>query len=377
MLSHRSTEFRWLPTGDETFAVMLAAIEAAKISVRQEVYIVDPCPLAEKFRDALVRAAKRGVKVRVLIDAWGSQSLTDEFWQPLVSAGGEQRWFNPLALERFAFRDHRKLLVCDDRVAFVGGFNIAPEYEGDGVSRGWCDIGLQIIGTLSAELATSFDQMFGRASFVHKRFMRFSKLSANKTVAVEEGKLLLSGPGRGFSPIKRALKRDLELARNIQIIAAYFLPTWTIRNLIVHAAKHGNRVQLILPAKSDVPISQLATRVLYHRLLRAGVEIYEYQPQILHAKLVIIDDMVYAGSCNLDLRSLHFNYELLVRATDPALAAQARDIFARTLKHCRRVERIEWRRSRTFWSKLKEQWAYIILARFDPWVARWQLKLLS
>jgi len=133
--------FRWVRTGDELFASMLAAIEAAQRSVRLEMYIFSDSSIGQKFRDALVRACQRGVRVRVLIDAWGSFLLSGNFWNPLVAANGEFRWFNTISLHRFGFRNHRKSLVCDEELAFVGGTNIASEWEGDGIKRGWLDYG--------------------------------------------------------------------------------------------------------------------------------------------------------------------------------------------------------------------------------------------
>ena len=186
--------------------------------------------------------------------------------------------------------------------------------------------------------------------------------------------LLLSGPGRGRSPIKRALRDDLGRATSVQIMVAYFLPTWRIRRDLVRIARRGGTVQLILQGKSDITVSHLAAQSLYRRLLKAGVQIYEYQPQILHAKLIIADEAVYAGSANLDQRSLNINYELMIRFDRPELAEQARTVFADTLKHCRQITREEWRRSRTIWRRLKQRWAYWLLVRIDPYVARrrWQ-----
>ncbi len=158
----------------------------------------------------------------------------------------------------------------------------------------------------------------------------------------------------------------------MKIVAAYFLPTWRLRRQIAATAQKGGQVQLVLAGKSDVKLSQSAGRSLYRRLLRAGVEIHEYQPQILHAKLVIIDDAVYVGSANFDLRSLHFNYELMVRVRSEEFAAQARGIFAAQLAHCRRITFDDWRTSRTFWERVKQRFAYLLLVRIDPYIARWQ-----
>src|SRR5947207_2406453 len=377
MPSFDSLGFRWLRTGDETFAVMLSTIDAAKTSIELESYIYTAGPIGERFRDALIRACQRGVRVQVLIDSFGSITLPDSFWQPFRKAGGAMRWFNPLTLRRFNIRNHRKLLICDRKVAFIGGFNIAPEWEGDGVTRGWRDLGLQLEGALAQELTDSFDEMFARADFKHKRFIRLRRRPAKYPAPSQAAELLLSGPGRGRSPIKLALRKDLHQARTVQIIAAYFLPPLRLRRALMQVARRGGRVQLILPGKSDVPLIQLAAHSLYQRLLRAGVEIYEYQPQILHTKLVIAGDVAYAGSSNLDTRSLNINYELLVRLTDERVVAEAREIFAEHLSRSRQVHRMLWRKSRTFWNKLSERLAYLFFAKLDPYVAWRQLKAME
>jgi cardiolipin synthase A/B len=369
-------EWTWLSAGRAIFPAMLAAIDAARESVCLEIYTYSADALGERFREALVRARQRGVRVRVLLDGLGSIGLAAAFWKPLRAAGGEVRVFNPLALGRVGIRNHRKLLVCDGQVAFIGGFNIASAYDGDGVTRGWFDLGLRTTGPLAAELAAAFEDMFERADFLHKRFMRLRKSAARKTVLTPNEQLLLCGPGRGRSPIKRALRGDLGRAAKVQMIVAYFLPTWRIRRDLARIARRGGTVQLILAGKSDVLVSQLAGQSLYRRLLKAGVEIYEYQPQILHAKLIIADEVVYAGSANLDQRSLNINYELMVRFEQPAMAEQARALFAESLKHCRRVTREEWRKSRTFWRRFKQRWAYWLLVRIDPYLARRQWRAL-
>lgn len=374
MAAHvHSTAFRWLRNGDEAFAAMLAAIAAARHSVRLETYIFSAGAPGNEFLAALVAARQRGVPVYVLVDAWGSQDLADSYWEPLRQAGGEFRWFNEQTHRGFMFRDHRKLLVCDEHIAFVGGFNIAPEYAGDGVARGWCDVGLHIAGPLAAQLAESFDKMFTRAELRHRAFMRVMRTGAHARIAGTDGDLLMSGPGRGFSTLKRALRTDLKNARNVQIMAAYFLPTWKLRRSLQLVARRGGRVQIILPGQSDVPLAQYASRRLYRTLLAAGVEVYEYQPQILHAKLILIDDIAYVGSANLDTRSLHINYELSLRLKNEPVAEGGRRLFAENLARSKRIGREEWRASQTFWSALKQRWAYFILARMDLFLARRQL----
>ncbi len=361
--------WNWLCSGDEVFPAMLAAIEGAQKTVCLETYTYSVGPLGERFREALIRAQKRGAQVRVLIDALGSMTLPDSFWVSLRGVGAQVRQFNPLSLNRLGIRNHRKLLVCDERVAFVGGFNISSEYEGDGIKCGWCDVGLRIEGPLAVDLAASFDEMFTRADFQHKRFMLLRKTSAKRTVRSRNEQLLLSGPGRGRNPIKRAMQWDFAHARKIQIIVAYFLPSWRIRKSLVRTVQRGGQVDLILPGKSDVLVSQLAGQSLYARLLRGGLMIHEYQPQILHAKLLIIDDVVYVGSANLDQRSLNINYELMIRFESKEMAAQAREVFQADLKHCREITADKWRKAHSIWRRLKQHWAYFLLARIDPYIA--------
>jgi cardiolipin synthase len=370
------TRFRWLRTGGEALREMLDAINVAEHSVRLEMYIFHPSPIADEFRDALIAACQRGARVKVLLDAFGSIALSETFWSEFKQVGGELRWFNPLKLKRFGVRDHRKVLVCDQRVAFIGGLNISTEYQGDGVTSGWRDLGMKICGPLAEALAQSVDQMFTISDFKPKRFQRLRRSAHQRMVTVPNAELLLSAPGRQRNPIKKAIIADLKKARSVQIICAYFLPTWRIRRELVRIAKTGGKVQLILPGKSDVVLSQLASRSLYRRFMQAGVKIYEYSPQILHAKLFIIDNVVYAGSANLDFRSLHLNYELLVRIDDKEFAQEAREMFLADLLHCEKLDLAEWRKSRDFWTRLKQRWAYTILARLDPFITRWQLKLL-
>ncbi len=364
------TACQWLRTGNEYFGAMLGAIDSAQSSVCLEVYIYAPGTLGERFRDALVRAQYRGARVRVLVDALGSNGLPDDFWQPLRAAGGEAHWFNPLPLTRFSFRNHSKMLVCDERVAIVGGFNIAPEYEGDGIRSGWRDLGLRLEGPLASQLASSFEAMFVRAVFKHKRLTLLQRFDMNRAADWPPEQIFFSEPGRGRNPINHALRRDLALARDVRIIVGYFLPTWRLRRDLARIVRLGGSVQLILAGKSDVWLSRLAAQSLYRRLMKNGVEIYEYQPQVLHAKLIIVDDVVYVGSSNLDQRSLRINYELMIRFQGGELAGQARGIFAEDLQNCRRIDPVEWRKSRTLWGRLQRRVAYWLLVRFDPILAR-------
>jgi cardiolipin synthase A/B len=369
----------WHCTGAEIFASMLAAIMTAQKSVELETYIYSDGKLGRQFLDALLAAVQRGVRVRVLVDAAGSWFLRDNFFNPLTAVGAEVRRFNPLRLWRFGVRDHRKLLICDESTVFIGGFNIADEYDGDGVTRGWCDLGVRVENPpLARELAASFEELFALADFHRKPLLRLRAFKTKRSLQNKTtGELLLTHPGRGASALQTALYHDLDDAQDVKIISAYFLPTRRLRRDLRRAARHGGRVQLILAGKSDVPVSQMAARSLYHRLLKAGVEIYEYQPQILHAKLISIDDAVYVGSSNLDIRSLNLNYELMLRFVNKTVTAETREIFERTLKYCKKIEPHEWRKTESFWQRWKNRWAHFLVARVDSFVALRQFRMLK
>jgi len=351
---------------------MLDAIAAARVSVRLETYIYSDGHLGRQFADALVSAARRGVQVSVLVDAFGSWALPENFFDALVAAGGRVRRFNRLTFWRFAVRDHRKLLVCDDRVAFVGGFNISDEYDGDGIACGWCDVGARIENPQLVEaLAGSFDKLFSFAESHRKPLQRFS-LRRQNVFECDDSHLRHSGLGAGS--LSKQLRRDLASAVDVRIVSAYFLPTYRLRRALMRVVRRGGRVRLILAGPTDVYISKLAARSFYTRLLQAGVEIYEYEPQILHAKLIGIGPITYVGSANLDIRSLRLNYELIMRFNDKAIASGAVGIFEKILEHSQRIEPEAWRRKQTWWQRWKYRWANFLLTRVDPFVALRQFR---
>jgi cardiolipin synthase len=369
---------QWLCMGREIFPAMLAAMDAAQKSIQLETYTFSDGQLGRRFLEALLAASRRGVRVSVLVDAAGSWFLPDNFFNSLVTAGAEVCRFNPLHLWRFGVRDHRKLLVCDGSVIFIGGFNIADEYDGDGVTRGWCDLGVRIKNpTLAGKLSDSFEGLFALSDFHRKPLLRLRAFKRKrKSQKRTAGELLSIRPGRGASPFQTVLYHDLAGARDVRIISAYFLPTRRVRRDLMRVVRRGGRVQLLLAGKSDVPVSQMAARSLYRRLLKAGIEIYEYQPQILHAKLILADGIAYVGSSNLDIRSLNLNYELMLRFDDKTVTAQAQEIFEETLKHSRQIEFHQWRKSQTFWQRWKNHWAHFLLARIDPFVALRQFRTM-
>lgn len=366
-------QYAWLETGDAYYAALLEAISSARESIRLESYIYAAGQPGDAIRDALLAAVRRGVKTRVLVDAFGSMELPEDYWAGLVAAGGQCKVFNPLTLNRIAFRNHRKLLVCDSHTAFVGGFNVTGDEAGDGVSHGWRDIGLRMDGSIAAELEMTFDRMFELAEFRHKRLLRLRRRLFCRWKQPQSWPsqcVLASEPGGWNNPVKRAILSDLKKARNILIISAYFLPSRQIVRTLRRVARRGGDVRIITAGKTDVELARYAGRSLFHRLLHAKVRVFEYDAQVLHSKLIVADDAVYVGSANMDNRSFNINYELLVRIENQQMAAEARRIFESYLPHCREIEHDSWTRSRNVWEKIVEHFAHFVVARLDTYIAR-------
>jgi cardiolipin synthase len=221
---------------------------------------------------------------------------------------------------------------------------------------------------LAAGLTEEFVRIFSNAAFEHGRLRRLRVFRRIRR-RTDAAQILAVQPGRGAGNFQRALQQALARASAADFIVPYFLPNRRLRKLLRQIVRRGGRVRLILPAHCDVPVARAAGLVYYARLLRAGVEIYEYQPQILHAKLCIVDEKVFAGSSNLDVRSFKLNYELMLQFNDPATVAGAKEIFSGALKNSVRIELKKFRRSQNFWQRWKNRWAHFLVARIDPLVA--------
>ena len=371
--------YQWLTTGDAFYAALLDDLRKATRSIRLEMYIFTTGFPGDAVRDELLAAARRGVDVKVLLDAFGSHELPEAYWTQARQAGVEVRFFNPLALKRIAIRNHRKLVVCDEQVAFVSGFNISHLEVGDGITTGWRDLGLKLQGDVARELAKSFGRMFAMSDFRHRRLPRVRLPRWPGTPKCPPlaacPRILCGGPGQEGRWFKHILLQDLRQARDVRIISAYFLPTVRVRRALARSARHG-KVQIITAGKTDVALARYAARSLYGRLLRAGIRLFEYEAQVLHSKLIIADEVVYVGSANLDTRSLNINYELLIRIQDARLAHEARLIFNTHLPQTRPIGRAAGGPRRGGGEKLAERVAHFLLARVDVLFARRQMRKL-
>ncbi|HEX9100692.1 MAG TPA: phospholipase D-like domain-containing protein [Polyangia bacterium] len=295
-----------LDGGREAFPRMVEAIAAARTSVYLEVYSFSPNGWGRRFLDALVDAAARGVRVRVIIDGWGSLLGGRSVKARLNAAGCDCKIYNrflSLFLLRLR-RDHRKILLVDDEVAFLGGINIGDEYAGDETHQGWADLALQIRGPAAVRLGQRLrnEKLADWGGGVH---------------------IYLSSESGGRKLRKRYLKAFAAAQRLILVAHAYFLPDAGVIRALRRAAKRGVTVKLLLAGRSDVPLFRAATATLYRRLLVAGVQIFEWSSSVLHAKAATVDHHRFlVGSFNLDPLSLS-NLESLVEVEDLEVVPRA------------------------------------------------------
>jgi cardiolipin synthase len=361
--------------GSAAYACMWRLVRLARSAVELETYIYETGAVGDRFLAELTGAARRGVRVRVLVDAYGSDTLPQGYFAPLLAAGGELRWFNPKRLLRISFRNHRKLLRADGE-AVVGGLNIADAYDGDGLQAGWRDFAVRVDGPVVDALAESFARMWDLSAFGRREVRGFWRTGRRLITAAQgQPELLLSGPGCPTAELRRRMLFDIRAARGMLAWAAYFLPSRRIGAAIRDIARRGE-AEIMLGERSDVPASQWASERLFARFLRAGVGIHCYRPQIVHAKALVLDDVVYVGSSNLDVRSLLINYELLLRIPSAALAARLRAEFETDRRHADTLDLVRWRRTRRWWQSLRSYIAYQLLARLDPYLAARSLRSL-
>ena len=370
---------RWLATVDEAYGQMHRLIDGARIQVRCETYLLREEGPAVWLRAALLDARARNVEVWLLIDAFGSEQVGDEFLQPLRDAGVHVGIFNPKRLLRLSFRNHRKLLAVDGASAIVGGFNIAPEYAGDGVRQGWCDTGVCVSGPIVRELEHSFDALWCLAPFTSAAIRAWRAVASRAPAQplASPVRLLVSGPALHRNLLRRTLRFDLSRAHDVAIASAYFLPSSRVRRMMYRVVERGGRLRVLLAGRSDVPLAQRAAEYLYRRLLRRRVQLFEYGPQVLHAKLLVMDDIVFVGSCNLDRRSLHINFELLLRMEWPELAADARQWYEAALSRSSPLQLRPWLAARPLRRRLWSWLAYLLLSRIDPLIARRRFRAIS
>ncbi len=358
-------------SGKERLSALLGLIEGAQTSLRIFFYIFGDDETAIKVRSAMIAARERGVKVWLLVDGFGTADRPDSVYQPLINAGVVFCRFYPRWGRRYLLRNHQKIVVADESRALIGGANVVAHYfSDDPEGASWHDLYLQINGPAALRLARYFDglrrwmmsQKAGLRGLIH--------ILSRRSEASGALQWQFNGPFRRLSPLTRSIKHDIDGAQRVDMIQAYFSPSWGMLRKLARVEARGGQMRLITAARSDNTTTISAARHCYKRLLKGEVEIFEYLPQMLHMKLIVADNAVYIGSANFDMRSLFLNAEIMLRIEDAGFAAQIRGFVDAHIAHCAAITRAEHKARSTWFAKIRWLIAYAMVASIDFTVTR-------
>jgi cardiolipin synthase len=350
-----AVEYQLFVEGDVLYAAMLEDIAAARTTIRMESYIFAADAVGRRIAAALIAQARKGRRVELRVDYAGSRwELGRDLVRELKAAGvhfewsHRWQWSRPWAFHR---RNHRKLLIVDDAIAYLGGFNVhvASSREFYGEHR-WRDTHVRFRGPAVNQAIDLFERSGCREQSVQ---------CASSPLWVVPG-----ATRRCRQRLRCELDRAFRMAKQrIWLTTPYFVPDRRLRRRLIRAARRGVDVQVLTPAKNDVPIAQWAARALYSALLKHGVRVYEYQPRVLHAKTLIVDDRwATVGSANFDYRSLFLNAEVNLVSTDRTFCEALADQFRTDLQLARAIDPERWRR---------RSWSSIARERFAWPLRRW------
>lgn len=311
-----------LPGGAERLAALLDLVDQAQRTIDLAFYIYEPDSVGAQVRDSLVRAVTRGVKVRLVVDGFGTNADA-EFFAPLTAAGGELRIFSEGWTRHYLIRNHQKILIADGERAMLGGFNIADDYFAGTQARGWSDLGLVLVGPAVSDLERWYETLHAWVSRPNAPWRAIRIAVRDWRPGNGAVQVLIGGPTLGLSSWAASILHDLDRGKRLDMIMAYFSPAAGVLRKIAHIARRGG-ARLVLAGKSDNGATIGAARALYKYLLKRRTQIGEFSLAKLHTKLIVIDDVTYLGSANFDMRSLYLNLEIMLRIDDAALAAQMR-----------------------------------------------------
>jgi cardiolipin synthase len=365
LLGHRLTSndsYVVRTNGEQAFPAMLAAIEHAKKRVALETYIYEAGDVGTQFTDALEAAGRRGVRVHIVLDSLGSKKMSDEDEKRLEAAGAKIKWVNPIVsfqIEEANYRTHRKALIVDGDVAFVGGMGIADQWLHDAKDfPTWRDTMVEMHGPVVTDVEAAFNQNWIVVAGVVE-----PEVEPNIAPATGTAKSIVvwSAPQTGANELKLLYLLALGAARqSIDIESPYLITDESSKWSIQEARSRGVRVRLLAEGdKTDAKAVKYAGRGDYEQLLEQGVEIAEYQPTMLHTKAMVVDGILsIVGSANFDNRSLELNDELNVAVFDRALAARLLQDFEGDLSRSKKLDLESWRRRSPFERGRDWLWSY-------------------
>jgi cardiolipin synthase len=348
--AHQHTQCEVLTNGENFYPAELEEIRQAQSSVHLEAYIFSKGEVAQQFITVLAERARAGVEVRVVLDGLGSFLTSDRYLKPLTDAGGKLAWYDPIrwhTLSQLNHRTHRELLVIDGKTAFIGGAGIADHWlKGRKKHARWRDTVLRVSGDAVASLQSTFienwTETYGEV-LASERYFPFEKADISTRTLIVNSTPSPSGGTRSRVLFETLMANAKE---SIHITSPYFLPDDSSREVLTRAVSRGVRVQVIAPGrKSDHVLTRQSSRRLYGELLRCGIEIHEYRPAMIHAKILIVDGVWSAvGSTNFDERSFGINDEVNLVSFDESLAARLRQDFVQDLAASELVTLERWKR---------------------------------
>ena len=333
--------------GDKTFPAMLAAIDAAKHRVSFETYVYNSGETADRFTAAFEAAARRGVECRFVLDAIGAQKMDDVHVERLERAGCTIGWFNKVvsySLEELNYRTHRKSLVIDGDVAFVGGIGVS-DYWAKETERGpmWRDTQIEVRGPAAVYIEGSFNENWIESGgIVEPDLLPHDDSPAGTARSI----VVWAGPEGGANAMKLLYLLAIASARtSLDIESPYLTLDESTRWSLQDARQRGVRVRIVMESDiTDAKPVKFASRAAYEDLLEQGIEVYEYVPAMMHAKAIVIDGVLSViGSANFDNRSLELNDELNVAVFDKGLAARLSADFERDIKQSMKIDLDSWR----------------------------------
>lgn len=357
-----------LINGEEKFPEMISVLENARHHIHLEYYIYDDDVIGNTIKDLLIRKASQGVAVRLIYDDYGSRSIRKKLVDELRKGGVEAFPFNRVRLlylaNRINYRNHRKIVIVDGEIGFVGGINIADRYINNPSDRGrlyWRDTHLRIDGPGIFFLQHLFlcdwnfcseQKMQPDPVYFHARPLKNSNISVQ---------IAASGPDSPASTIKLSFLKAIHLAKQeILLTTPYLIPGGSIMDALKVAALGGARVKILVPGFSDSPLVNAAAWSNYGELLKSGVEIFGYHKGFIHAKSMVIDGAIsILGTANLDHRSFDLNFEVNAIIYGPEFAEQVKKSFTSDLQHSRPITYAQWK-ARPAHIKLSERTARLL-----------------
>jgi cardiolipin synthase len=337
-----------LQNGDEIFPAMLAAIRSAKRTITFETYIYWSGAIGDEMAQALIERVRAGVAVSLMLDWLGSAKMSPELVSEMIDAGIEieryhaLRWFS---LSKMNNRTHRKVLIIDGTVGFTGGVGIADQWTGHAQDSGhWRDVHFRIEGPVVAQMQAAFlDNWIKTTGRVLNGEHYFPVLAA---AGDQDMHLFMSSPAGGSASMRLMYMMAITAAeRSIDIEAAYFIPDMLMCGELIRASERGVKIRIILPDKHlDSETVRIASKRAWGPLLESGVQIYEYEPTMLHCKLLIFDGcMVSVGSTNFDMRSFELNDEASLNVYDEGFAERMTEVFEKDLGESSAYTLQRWR----------------------------------